>query len=118
MTPPPLFLRQVVVEAAGEGEQKRDGVAGKMLVVADVDVGNDDATFDQLVVKPCTAEAGSGGANPAHGSIGCSLRCTKPRLSSSPRRWCAGIGAGSVCIGVGSRAVVSAGPRSRPPSAI
>src|SRR5215469_9028176 len=24
-----------------------------------------DATFDQLVVKPCTAEAGSGGANPA-----------------------------------------------------
>jgi hypothetical protein len=33
-------------------------------------------------------------------------------------RWCAGIGAGSVCTGVGSRAVVSAGLRSRPTSAI
>src|SRR5215469_13854366 len=52
------------------------------------------------------------------GSIGCSFPCAKPRLSSSPRRWCAGIGAGSVCIGVGSRAVVPAGPRSRPTSAI
>ena len=44
--------------------------------------------------------------------------CLKPRLSSSLRRWCAGIGAGSVCTGVGSRAVVSAAPRSRPTSAV
>src|SRR5204863_8283368 len=43
------------------------------------------------------------------GSIGCSLPCSKPRLSSSLRRWCAGIGAASVCTGVASRAVVSAG---------
>jgi putative transposase len=30
--------------------------------------------------------------------------CSKPRLSASLRRWCAGIAAASVCIGVGSRA--------------
>jgi hypothetical protein len=35
-----------------------------------------------------------------------------------PETLCAGIGAGSVCTGVGSRAVASAGPRSRPTSAI
>ena len=49
---------------------------------------------------------------------GCSLPCSKPRLSSSLRRWCAGIGAASVYTGVGNRAVVSAGLRSRPTSAI
>jgi hypothetical protein len=43
---------------------------------------------------------------------------SKPRLSSSLRRWCAGIGAASVCTGVASRAVVSAGLRFRPTSAI
>ena len=42
----------------------------------------------------------------------------EPRLSSSLRRWCAGIGGDSVCTGVGSRAVVSGGLRSRPTSAI
>ena len=52
------------------------------------------------------------------GSIGCSPPCLKPWLSSSLRRWCAGIGAGSVCTGVASRVVVSAGLRSRPTSAI
>src|SRR5262245_34386512 len=43
---------------------------------------------------------------------------SKPRLSSNLRRWCAGIGAASGCTGVASRAVVSAGPRYRPRSAI
>jgi hypothetical protein len=42
----------------------------------------------------------------------------EPRLSSSLRRWCAGIGAVSVCTGVASHAVVSAGLQSRPTSAI
>ena len=37
---------------------------------------------------------------------------------SSLRRWCAGIAAASVCTGVASRAVVSAGLRFRPTSAI
>jgi hypothetical protein len=64
-TPPPLLLRQVVIEAAGKGEQECDGVAGKMLVVAAAHVRDDDVTLDQLVIKPCTAEAGSVGANPA-----------------------------------------------------
>jgi hypothetical protein len=41
-TPPPLLLRQVVVEATGEGEEERDGVAGKMLVVAAAHIGDDD----------------------------------------------------------------------------
>jgi hypothetical protein len=38
--------------------------------------------------------------------------------ATSLRRWCAGIGAASVYTGVGNRAVVSAGLRSRPTSAI
>src|SRR5215472_1642221 len=42
-----------------------DSMAGKMLVVATAHTGDDDVTLDQLVVKPCTAEAGSVGANPA-----------------------------------------------------
>ena len=40
-------------------------MAGKMLVVAAAHVGDDEVAIDQLVVKPCTAETGSVGANPA-----------------------------------------------------
>jgi hypothetical protein len=54
-----------VIKAAGEGEEECDSMAGKMLVVAAAHIGDDDVTLDQLVVEPCTAEAGSGGANPA-----------------------------------------------------
>ena len=64
-TSQPSLLRQVVIKTAGEGEQECDGVARKVLVVAAAHVGDDDVTLDQLVVKPCTAEAGSVGANPA-----------------------------------------------------
>jgi hypothetical protein len=36
-------------------------------------------------------------------AIGCTPPCLKPRLPSSLRRWCAGIGAASVCVGRGRR---------------
>jgi hypothetical protein len=54
-----------VIEAAGEGEEEHGGVAGKVLVVAAAHVGDEDVASDQVVVEPCAAEPGSGGADPA-----------------------------------------------------
>jgi hypothetical protein len=61
---PPL-LRQVVVKAAGEGEEERNGMAGEVLVVAAAHIGDGDVVLDQCVVEPGAAEPGSRGADPA-----------------------------------------------------
>jgi len=55
----PALLWQVVIEAAGEGEEERDGMDGEVLVVAAAHVGDEDVAVDQRVVEPGAAEPGT-----------------------------------------------------------